>query len=163
MLDDTGLSPANLVVEVTESTVIADFAHAGEVLNRIRDAGFLIVLDDFGTGYSSLSCLEHLPICGIKLDRSFIARQSRAPVIMKAVISLAHQLGLTVTAEGIETVEQCELMRRLGCGFAQGYLFGRPEPAEAAGRLIEANPEWFTGVSDGTLQASTPAPSVVTS
>ena len=158
MLDDTGLSPANLVVEVTESTVIADFNHAGEVLNRIRDAGFLIVLDDFGTGYSSLSCLEHLPICGIKLDRSFIARQSRAPVIMKAVISLAHQLGLTVTAEGIETAEQCELMRRLGCGFAQGYLFGRPEPAEAASRLIETNPVWFTGDAAGILQVPTPAP-----
>ena len=162
MLDNTGLSPANLVVEVTESTVIADFDHAGEVLNRIRDAGFLIVLDDFGTGYSSLSCLEHLPICGIKLDRSFIARQSQDPVIMKAVISLAHQLGLTVTAEGIETAEQCELMRRLGCGFAQGYWFGRPEPAETADRLIESNPKWFTGDAAGTLQVPTPTPIVVT-
>ena len=162
MLDNTGLSPANLVVEVTESTVIADFDHAGEVLNRIRDAGFLIVLDDFGTGYSSLSCLEHLPIYGIKLDRSFIARQSPAPVIMKAVISLAHQLGLTVTAEGIETAEQCDLMRRLGCGFAQGYWFGRPEPAETADRLIESNPKWFTGDAAGTLQVPTPTPIVVT-
>ncbi|MEQ1909480.1 MAG: EAL domain-containing protein [Vicinamibacterales bacterium] len=162
MLDNTGLSPASLVVEVTESTVIADFHHAGEVLNRIRDAGFLIVLDDFGTGYSSLSCLEHLPICGIKLDSSFIARQSRNPVIMKAVVSLAQQLGLTVTAEGIETAEQCELMRRLGCGFAQGYLFGRPEPAESAGELIERNPEWFACDSARTPQLPTPAPIVVT-
>ena len=81
---------------------------------------------------------------------------------MKAVISLAHQLGLTVTAEGIETAEQCELMRRLGCGFAQGYWFGRPEPAETAGRLIEQNPEWFTGHPASTLQVPMPAPGVVT-
>ena len=144
MLDNTGLSPTNLVVEITESTAIGDFDHALEVLNRIRDAGFRIVLDDFGTGYSSLSCLENLPIFGIKLDRSFIARESRHPVIMKAVIMLAHELGLTVTAEGIETVEQCEQVRSMGCGYGQGYWFGRPVSAEAAGKLIEQNPEWFT-------------------
>jgi len=144
MLADTGLSPANLVVEITESTAIGDFDHALEVLNRIRDAGFRIVLDDFGTGYSSLSCLENLPIFGIKLDRSFIARESRHPVIMKSVIMLAHELGLTVTAEGIETVEQCEQVRGMGCGYGQGYWFGRPVTADAAGKLIEQNPQWFT-------------------
>ena len=145
MLDDSGLSPADLVVEITESTAISDFEQALVVLNRIRDAGFRIVLDDFGTGYSSLSCLEQLPITGIKLDRSFITRESRHPVIMKAVITLAHELGLTVTAEGIETPEQCDHVRRLGCDFGQGYWFGRPASAEATSRLIHSRPLWFTG------------------
>lgn len=156
MLDNTGLSPRNLVVEITESTAIGDFAHALEVLNRIRDAGFRIVLDDFGTGYSSLSCLENLPIFGIKLDRSFIARESRHPVIMKTVIMLAHELGLTVTAEGIETVEQCDQVRQMGCGYGQGYWFGRPMTADAASRLIEQSPDWFAPAMLSELQAAAP-------
>ena len=144
MLDHTGLSPQQLVVEITESTAIADTEHAIEVLNRIRDAGFRIVLDDFGTGYSSLSYLELLPITGIKLDRSFIARESRHPAILKAVIVLATELGLSVTAEGIETIAQCDEVRRLGCGYGQGYLFGRPQPAADTEALIARNPTWLT-------------------
>jgi PAS domain S-box-containing protein len=143
MLDDTGLSPDQLVVEITEAIAINDFEHAVEVLGRIRDAGFRISLDDFGTGYSSLSCLHELPITGIKLDRSFLARERRNPAIVKAIITLAEQLGLTVTAEGIETEEQFAQLRFFGCQFGQGYLFGRPEDERATSALIGQNPQWL--------------------
>ena len=116
---------------------------AAETLTRFRNAGVRVVLDDFGTGYSSLSCLHELPIAGIKLDRSFIGSERRHPAILSAVVTLADQLGLTVTAEGIETSVQHEELRQLGCGFAQGYLFARPLDAEAAGALIRAQTHWL--------------------
>jgi len=148
MLDNSGLSSKQLVVEITESTAISDFEHALDVLNRIRDAGFRIVLDDFGTGYSSLSCLQQLPITGIKLDRSFLARESQHPAILKAVVTLAGELGLTVVAEGIETIEQCQAVKELGCGYGQGYFFGRPVDAELTASLIASNPIWPTTVAE---------------
>ncbi len=155
MLDDSGLSPDQLVVEITEAVAIRDFEHAVEVLGRIRDAGFRISLDDFGTGYSALSCLHELPITGIKLDRSFLARERRHPAIVKAIITLAEQLGLTVTAEGIETEEQFERLRSFGCEFGQGYLFGRPVDALATSALIGQDPQWIpSGLERETLTTS---------
>jgi EAL domain-containing protein (putative c-di-GMP-specific phosphodiesterase class I) len=105
-----------------------------------------VILDDFGTGYSALSCLHELPMTGLKLDRSLIANETRHPAILRAIVVLAEELGLTVTAEGIETIEQFEEMRKLGCDFGQGYLFARPLEAEAAGRMIRERPSWFTTV-----------------
>ena len=138
-----GLGPGDVVVEITESAAIGDVKRAAETLTRFRNAGVRVVLDDFGTGYSSLSCLHELPIAGIKLDRSFIGSERRHPAILSAVVTLADQLGLTVTAEGIETSVQHEELRQLGCGFAQGYLFARPLDAEAAGALIRAQTHWL--------------------
>jgi len=111
------------------------------------------VLDDFGTGYSSLSCLHELPIAGIKLDRSFIGSERRHPAILAAVVTLADQLGLTVTAEGIETSVQHEELRSMGCGYAQGYLFARPLDRAAAGELIRTHARWLPESPD----AQTPA------
>jgi PAS domain S-box-containing protein len=142
MLEDSGLHAGQLIVEITEATAISDFAHAAEVLKRIRDAGFRIVLDDFGTGFSSLSCLHELPITGIKLDRTFIANERRHPALLKGVVTLAGQLGLTVTAEGIETEHEYELLRDLGCTFGQGYLFGRPVDADATRLLLSQDRQW---------------------
>ena len=142
MLEDSGLHSGQLVVEITESTAISDFSHASQVLTRIREAGFRIVLDDFGTGFSSLSCLHELPITGIKLDRTFIAKERRHPALLKAVVALAAQLELTVTAEGIETAHECELLKDLGCHFGQGYLFGRPADADATRALLSEDREW---------------------
>ncbi|MEZ5316737.1 MAG: EAL domain-containing protein [Vicinamibacterales bacterium] len=147
MLDDAGIQPGQLVVEITESSAIGNLSRAVEVLGRIRDAGLRVVLDDFGTGYSSLSCLHELPITGIKLDRSFIARETRHPAILKAIVLLAEQLELTVTAEGVETAVQCDQLRQLGCDFAQGYLFSRPLEAGPAGDLIDHVPHWLPAVS----------------
>ena len=138
-----GLGPSDVVVEITESAAIGDVKRAAETLTRFRNAGVRVVLDDFGTGFSSLSCLHELPIAGIKLDRSFIGSERRHPAILSAVVTLADQLGLTVTAEGIETAVQHEQLRQLGCGFAQGYLFARPLDAEAAGELIRAQKQWL--------------------
>lgn len=142
-IDAAGLGPGDVVVEITESAAIGDVKRAAETLARFRHAGVRVVLDDFGTGFSSLACLHELPIAGIKLDRSFIGSERRHPAILSAVVTLADQLGLTVTAEGIETAVQHEELRQLGCGFAQGYLFARPLDAEAAGDLIRAQTQWL--------------------
>ena len=149
----SGLGPQDVVVEITESAAIADFQRAAATLSRFRDAGLRVVLDDFGTGYSSLSCLHELPIAGIKLDRSFIGSERRHPAILAAVVTLADQLGLTVTAEGIETSVQHEELRSMGCGYAQGYLFARPLDRAAAGELIRTHARWLPESPD----AQTPA------
>jgi EAL domain-containing protein (putative c-di-GMP-specific phosphodiesterase class I) len=137
-----GLRPADIVVEITESAAIGNIDRAAETLRQFRAAGLRVVLDDFGTGYSSLSCLHELPISGIKLDRSFIASERRHPAILRAVVMLAEQLGLSVTAEGIETEPQYQQLRAMGCGYAQGYLFARPLDAEAAGALVRERKVW---------------------
>jgi PAS domain S-box-containing protein len=143
ILEDSGLHPGQLVVEITEATAIHDFNHAAQVLNRLRHAGFRVVLDDFGTGYSSLSCLHELPITGVKLDRSFIAKERHHPTLLKAIVTLARQLELTVTAEGIETALQCDQLHALGCHLGQGYYFGRPADADTTRRLLAADRLWL--------------------
>jgi diguanylate cyclase (GGDEF)-like protein/PAS domain S-box-containing protein len=149
-VEDAGLSPGQIVVEITESTAIVNFAHAIKVLSRIRQAGLSVVLDDFGTGYSSLSCLHELPITGLKLDRSFISKEGQHPAILRAVVLLAQHLELTVTAEGVETVAQYENLRNLGCGFAQGFLFERAVDAVRAGALVRDKRHWLpVGPSQG--------------
>jgi PAS domain S-box-containing protein len=143
VLDRTGLEPSHLVIEITESTAIRHCDQAAAILHRIRDAGMQVVLDDFGTGYSALSCLHELPITGIKLDRSFVGCERRHPAILRAMVMLADQLGLAVTAEGVETVAQFEQLRALGCGFAQGFLFSRPLDAASAAALFQERPNWL--------------------
>jgi EAL domain-containing protein (putative c-di-GMP-specific phosphodiesterase class I) len=138
ILDETGLDPAALEIEITES-VLMDQTEAGiRTLRQLRDLGVRLVLDDFGTGYSSLSYLKHLPLDTIKIDRSFVAgldgETDRS--IVDAVIALAHGLRISVVAEGIETEAQFEVLRAMGCDVGQGYLFARPLPAAEAGRLL---------------------------
>jgi len=133
---NAGLSPRHIVVEITESTAIQDFSKTGDVLRRLREAGFKVVLDDFGTGYSSLACLHQLPISGLKLDRAFIGAIDQHAELIRAVLVLSKSLELTVTAEGIETREQFERLQALGCDFGQGYLFARPLDAEKAADFI---------------------------
>ena len=137
------LEPRHLVVEITESTAISNFAEAAHVLALLRRAGIRVVLDDFGTGYSSLSHLHELPLNGLKLDRSFVNNDQLHPGIVRAVVALADQLGLTVTAEGIETVAQRDRVRAQGCDFGQGFLFARPLEADAAGRIVADAPDWL--------------------
>ena len=135
ILDETGVDPAQIIVEVTESQAVGDLSRAVAVLTQIRDAGMRVVLDDFGTGYSSLACLQSLPITGLKLDRSFLTGRHEHPEIVRAVVSIARHLKLTVTAEGVETKQQCRLLRSLGCDYAQGYLFAKPMAAASAGEF----------------------------
>jgi diguanylate cyclase (GGDEF)-like protein len=139
ILAETGLDAASLELEITES-VVMDQSEAGiRTLRRLRAMGVRLVLDDFGTGYSSLSYLKHLPLDTIKIDRSFVAGLdgSADRSIVEAVIALAHGLGIGVVAEGIETIEQQQLLLALGCDLGQGYLFSRPVPRIEAARLLQ--------------------------
>ncbi|MCC7009755.1 MAG: EAL domain-containing protein [Acidobacteria bacterium] len=150
VLGGCALQPEQVVVEVNESAVIANRDAAADVIGRLRSAGIRVVLDDFGTGYSSLSCLHELPIAGVKLDRTFIAIEHSHPGLVGAVVALASQLRLSVTAEGIETQAQCEQLRSLGCRYGQGYLFSHPLDAASAEALIRREPRWNTGQGEPT-------------
>jgi diguanylate cyclase (GGDEF)-like protein len=124
-----GIEPARLVLEITESAMMRDAQLAARNMQLLRIAGVRFAIDDFGTGYSSLSQLSGLPLDELKIDRSFIAqaheRRDHATIVM-STIELAHSMGLKVVAEGVETAEGWNLLRRLGCDFAQGYLISRP-------------------------------------
>lgn len=127
------LSPDQLELEITESLFIADEEAALDKLARLRDMGFHIALDDFGTGYSSLSLLRRMPIEVLKIDRSFIrdlARDRKAGQVVASLIHLAHQMGVEVIAEGVETEEQLAMLRAIECDSLQGYLWGMPLPLE---------------------------------
>jgi len=132
-LDRAGLPGDALVVEVTEQSIIDDVPGAAAKLDELRRHGIAIALDDFGTGYSSLSALQDLPVDKLKLDRSFLARGVTNGVVsplLRTVVTLGHELGMTVVAEGIETQEHFEAMRELGCDVGQGWLLSRPMPPE---------------------------------
>ncbi len=129
----TGIDPSRIHIEVTESALIEHPTLASAALHEIRQLGTKIALDDFGTGYSSLTQLQTMPLTHIKIDRSFINGLGTNPTdtaIVESTIRLAHDLGLTVVAEGVETAEQLAFLRIYDCHFAQGYYFGRPEPVE---------------------------------
>ncbi len=138
----TGLAPRNLELEITES-VLMDQSEAGiDALRRLRTLGVKLVLDDFGTGYSSLSYLKHLPLDTIKIDRSFVAGLDRDDAnlpIVRAVISLAHGLGIDVVAEGIETAGQLRWLRELACDRGQGFYYAKPLPADELTLLLDAD------------------------
>ncbi len=133
VLEETGLQPRYLELEVTESAVMDNPDNAQSLLHRLCSLGVRLSIDDFGTGYSSLLRLKNLPVHKLKIDQGFVAglpEDDDDAAITRAVIALAHSLGLAVVAEGIETPEQAIFLRRHGCGLGQGYWFGRPAPAE---------------------------------
>ncbi len=132
------LPPSALCLELTESTIVRDPDRAAELLSALRELGVRVALDDFGTGSSSLTLLRQLPVDILKIDRSFVAQvteQPRDAVLVRILTDAAHALGLTVCAEGVETVEQARQLTALGVERGQGWLFGRPAPITAAGRL----------------------------
>ena len=138
ILEDTGLDPRGLEIEITES-VLMDQSEAGiRTLARLRELGVRLVLDDFGTGYSSLSYLKHLPLDTIKIDRSFVAGLADVTdrSIVEAVVALARGLRIGVVAEGIETEVQRQILHEIGCDVGQGYLFARPLPVDEAANLL---------------------------
>jgi diguanylate cyclase (GGDEF)-like protein/PAS domain S-box-containing protein len=134
-LERSGLPPGRLKLEITESCLMERVREKIDLLNRLKDLGVMTQVDDFGTGYSSLGLLTQLPVDSLKIDRSFVNRMASGDAdgkVVRAVIELAHSLGLKVTAEGIESDDQrCELLE-LACDRGQGYLFSRPITAEAA-------------------------------
>jgi diguanylate cyclase (GGDEF)-like protein len=134
-LDSSGLPPERLKLEITESCLMERIRDKIVLLNRLRELGVMTQVDDFGTGYSSLGLLTQLPVDSLKIDRSFVARMASGDAdgkVVRAVIDLAHSLGLKVTAEGIEYDDQRNELLQLACDRGQGYLFSRPITAEAA-------------------------------
>jgi EAL domain-containing protein (putative c-di-GMP-specific phosphodiesterase class I) len=139
-LQASGLTPARLKLELTESVLVHDHDEAANILNQLNELGVGIALDDFGTGYSNLSYLSRLPIDWLKIDKSFVGRShidNNDAEIVRVVISLARALGLKVIAEGIETEQQLQLLRTHGCDEGQGYLFARPSPAAKIPAMLE--------------------------
>jgi diguanylate cyclase (GGDEF)-like protein/PAS domain S-box-containing protein len=139
VLGATGLDPACLTLEITESALMHNLSTGAGVIQRLDAMSVGLHLDDFGTGYSSLAYLHSFPVHALKVDRSFVNRMDSAPqqsAIVKAIVSLAHNLGMEVIAEGVETPAQAEALRALRCQRGQGFLFSHPLPAEAAGRLL---------------------------
>jgi diguanylate cyclase (GGDEF)-like protein len=131
-LRDTGLPAAQLHIELTETAVLGDELHASALLSRLRSTGVKVWLDDFGTGFSGLSHLRRVPADGVKIDRSFISDVLRDPddlALTTAIIAMAHSLGITVVAEGVEKEGQYAILRERGCDLAQGYWIGHPVPA----------------------------------
>ena len=144
-LTETGTNPADLCLEVTETVVMEDVAFTLATFKALKALGTKLSIDDFGTGYSSLSSLKRFPVDSLKVDRSFVAGLGHANgngaedvAIVTAVISLAHTLGLTAIAEGVETSEQLDELRDMECDMAQGFYFARPRPALAIGELLGA-------------------------
>jgi EAL domain-containing protein (putative c-di-GMP-specific phosphodiesterase class I) len=146
VLDETGLRPSSLTLEITESALMQSLHAGAAVLQELHEMNVHLDVDDFGTGYSSLAYLQSFPVQTLKVDRSFVscmnggAQQSE---IVRAIVGLAHNLGMDVTAEGVETPQQIASLSALHCQHAQGYFFSRPVPAEEAERLILNGPPAF--------------------
>ncbi len=133
ILGETGLSASSLELELTETVLMEDQESSRKMLDELKILGLLVAMDDFGTGYSSLGFLKRFPVDILKIDRTFIrdiCEDSDDRAICSAIVSLAQALKLDVIAEGVETVEQMDLLRDQGCHIIQGFLFARPMPAE---------------------------------
>ena len=133
---DTGLAAKRLELEITEGVLLSNDEHVHDMIGGLKEIGVKLALDDFGTGYSSLSYLQRVPFDKIKIDQSFVrgARdpESRNAALIRAMVGLASDLQMQTTAEGVETQDELLLVRNLGCSLVQGYIFGRPMPAEEA-------------------------------
>ncbi len=139
ILDQTGLPPHRLELEVTESALVGDLTLARRLLDQLRALGISLALDDFGTGYSSLRHLQTLPFDKLKVDASFVgamARDGESAKIVTAIVTLGHNLGLVTVGEGIETEAAAARLREIGCDVGQGWFYGRPGPAEMIDALV---------------------------
>lgn len=143
IVNETGVDPANLKLEITEQLLIQSPEVAAIALARLKETGVQLAIDDFGTGYSSLSYLHRFPFDVLKIDRAFIntmVKEQKSMKIVKAIMGLAHGLGLSVVAEGIEDHKTLEIVKEWRCEYLQGYLFAKPKPApEIIGALIKSS------------------------
>jgi EAL domain-containing protein (putative c-di-GMP-specific phosphodiesterase class I) len=142
IIRELGVSPHTLQLEITESAIMQGGETATTTLEALKELGVRLAIDDFGTGYSSLAYLKRFPVDTLKVDRSFVdglGRDAQDGAIVRSVVALAKALNLSVTAEGIETPAQQAQLALLGCDLGQGYLLGRPVPAEAAEALLLAH------------------------
>jgi EAL domain-containing protein (putative c-di-GMP-specific phosphodiesterase class I) len=154
LLREFAVDPSRLVLEITESSIMADPIRAADVVDRLSDLGIGLAIDDFGTGYSSLAYLKRLPVSEIKIDKSFVmamTSEDNDAVIVRSTVDLGQNLGLTVVAEGVETVEMFDELERLGCDIAQGYLLSRPLPPD---ELTDWALEWRSAEEKKALVGS---------
>jgi len=147
IIDQTGIDPTVLGLEITESVVMRDPEASTIALQALKGLGVRLAVDDFGTGYSSLAYLRRFPVDLLKVDRTFVSGlddpdQDGDRAIVAAVVSLAHSLGLRAIAEGVETAEQLAELRSLGCDMAQGFLVAKPLSPHALDELLAQNPRW---------------------
>jgi len=145
LMRELKFSPETLKLEITESTVMIDPMATTKMLQEIKSLGILLAIDDFGTGYSSLSYLHRFPLDTLKIDRSFISGVGNAGEgmeIAQTIMPMAKNLRLDVIAEGVETIEQVALLKKLHCKYAQGYYFSKPLAAEEVGLLLAGAPVW---------------------
>jgi EAL domain-containing protein (putative c-di-GMP-specific phosphodiesterase class I) len=145
LIAELALSPETLKLEITESTVMIDPSATAKMLQQIKALGILLAIDDFGTGYSSLSYLHRFPLDTLKIDRSFISGVGDAGEgmeIAQTIMPMAKNLRLDVIAEGVETIEQVALLKKLQCKYAQGYYFSKPLAAAEVVELLEGAPVW---------------------
>ena len=140
-LKESGLAPGRLRLEITESTVMENAPSAMAMIDQLRGLNVKIDIDDFGTGYSSLSYLQRFEVDNLKIDRSFVSAMAsdggENAEIVRTIVTLAHNLGMDAVAEGVETPEQLRMLREIGCGSVQGYLFAEPVTQDEAGRLLQ--------------------------
>jgi EAL domain-containing protein (putative c-di-GMP-specific phosphodiesterase class I) len=158
-LADSGLAADRLELEITEAVLIRDDDTALAILHQLRDIGVRIALDDFGTGYSSLSYLQRFPFDKIKIDRCFvtdIAEPAGSSCIVQAVVNIAAERRMTTTAEGVETAQQQQLLRQLGCSEMQGYLFSAPKPAAEIRPLLLAHRQRPVAAGNGRARKRKP-------
>ncbi len=147
VIDKTGIDPRSLELEVTESVVMLDPERGIHILGELRAMGIQIAIDDFGTGHSSLAYLKRLPVTTLKIDQTFVAdvgRRGDEGAIVRAIIAMAHSLGMKVVAEGVEHEQQLAFLSVHGCDEMQGYYFSRPLPAEDLQALLERDPPAFS-------------------
>lgn len=144
-LQETGLPPRHLKLEITESVIMDNADSLTALLLQLRALEIELIIDDFGTGYSSLSYLHRFPVSTLKIDRSFVhhtALSGEQSGLLRAIVNLAHNLDMEVTAEGVETAEQVSQLRLLKCKYAQGFFFSKPVDGESAGRILTSSPSW---------------------
>jgi predicted signal transduction protein with EAL and GGDEF domain len=157
-LQETGLDPRCVNLEITETIAMSDADRSAIVLSELKELGVRLDIDDFGTGYSSLSRLQHFPVDRLKIDRSFISRidtDVETHEIVRIIVMLAHGLGLEVVAEGVETQMQADMLKHLDCELAQGYLYSRPVPSETIERLLGNNRSADTSAAQAKAATST--------
>ena len=166
ILQDTGVDPRALKLEITESIVMENIGNATVLLQQLRALGIELVIDDFGTGYSSLSYLHRLPISSLKIDQSFVkgmVEKREHAEIAKTIVTLARSLGIRVVAEGVETLEQVVALRRLKCDAGQGFFFSKPAEVETAETLLSFKNQWQTTITSLALHGQFEEPTELTS
>ncbi len=159
LAQEAGFPMEQLTIEITESALIENLEMAGEITRELKAMGCRLALDDFGTGYSSLRHLQALPFDELKVDQSFVREMStrrESRKIVAATVGLGHSLGIVTVAEGVETEEQAEMLLRLGCHRAQGWLYGYPEPADRISAVITAPSHPLTVQSDTSAGRKSP-------